>query len=111
MKNKILSSLCLIVFIFTAGYCYSQDCKELKAKLDEAESTLFLFAESLANCSEELEACHKQKVLVTDKKKELISKIREKLAERKELNFLMKLTEEELESLENAIIERLLKNK
>jgi len=111
MKNKIFCSLCFILLILIGSHCYSQDCKDLKAKLDEAESTLFLFADSLANCSEELEACHKEKVVVNDKKKELISKIREILAQKKELNFLMKLTEEELKSLETAIAEKLIRNK
>lgn len=78
--------------------------EDLKKRLEEAEATIVLFAENLANCSEELVACEQKKLIKTETKRKLISQLREVLKTNEELDYLYKLSDSELEKLISIIL-------
>lgn len=82
----------------------ADEFQDLKKRLEEAEATIALFAENLANCSEELIACEQKILIKTEIKNKLLLQLREILKTTEDLSYLYKLSDSELEKLVSVIL-------
>lgn len=99
MKVKSTMFVALFLAVVVSGFAFADELGDLKKKLEEAEATIAMFAENLANCSEELEACEKRNLIRNEHKKEIILKLKELLRAEEDMTYLYKLSEIELEGL------------
>ncbi|MFN3534069.1 MAG: hypothetical protein ACK4WB_01625 [Desulfatiglandales bacterium] len=99
MRHKVIFSILFWIFFQCLGLALAEDIKDLKKRLAETEAMVGIFTENLANCAEELEACEKKSRIVTEAKKEMITRLKELLGTEEEVEYLLKLSESELERL------------